>query len=163
VTNAPTAHRTQHADAIEAPRVDWRAFRQGWRVATRLDRLLDEGAITPAVWQCAAEYRAAYNSLASAGHGSGSRPVGHARDVRLDRIARIRRAELAIGALMTSLVHACAIEDLSWLALGRRLGVRNTTARVWTIQALGALASAWRRAWTGPGDTRHDLEADRAV
>ena len=43
----PSAAYRQHHD-VEAPRVDTSAFRQGWRVVTRLDALASEGAIDAA-------------------------------------------------------------------------------------------------------------------
>jgi hypothetical protein len=43
-SNAPTPIYRQHHD-VAAPQVDDRAFRQGWRVSTRLDGLYETGRI----------------------------------------------------------------------------------------------------------------------
>lgn len=148
MSNQPSEAFRQHHE-VEAPRVDHRAFRQGWRVRLRLDALLDDGSITPGEWQSASEYRAAHDALTSAGHGPGSSSPSGGRDARLDRTARIRAVNAAIGPDAAALCHACAVLDLSWRALGARLGVRDVTAMGRTVGALRALARAWRRAWTG--------------
>jgi hypothetical protein len=164
VSNQPGDAYRQHHD-VEAPRVDDRAFRQGWRVVTRLDGLLAEGRITTGTWQAAAEYRDAWDALRQTSTGSGSGGSLHvetngARDRhpgRLDRIARINAAEHAIGATSAGLCRACILDDVSWHALGQYLGVRNVTARDRTVDALGALATAWR-----DGTTRRRTGGNRA-
>ncbi|HYM25288.1 MAG TPA: hypothetical protein VEU08_18855, partial [Vicinamibacterales bacterium] len=100
MTTPSLAYR-QHHD-VEAPRVDTRAFRQGWRVVTRLDGLLAAGLIAPGVWQAGAEYRAAWEALrrTSTGGGSSLRDgfgPGAGRAGALDRAARVRAAESALS------------------------------------------------------------------
>lgn len=150
--NAPSAARLRHAEAIDPPRIDAVTFRQGWRVRTRLDALLAAGRIEAGTWQAAAEYRAAWETLlrSSAGTAPGLRVKGQGgasggEAATLDRAARIRSVEIAIGAEAASLCRACAVEDLSWRTLGVRLGVRDVTAQARTVIALRALAMAWRR------------------
>src|SRR4249919_1151308 len=133
MSNQPSDAYRQHHD-VEAPRVDWRAFRQGWRVRSRLDGLLDDGRITPGEWQAASEYRDAWDALrrTTRGGGSGIRVAGYGGDrnsraAAIDRAARIRAAETAIGPEAAALCYACAVEDLSWRTLGARLGVRDVT------------------------------------
>ena len=53
-TAAPTAAYRQHHDAT-APQVDNRAFRQGWRIASRLDSLVEAGRIDREAWDYATE------------------------------------------------------------------------------------------------------------
>jgi hypothetical protein len=164
---APSLAYRQHHD-VEAPRVDTRAFRQGWRVVTRLDGLLAAGLIAPGVWQAAAEYRAAWDALqrTSTGGGSSLRDgygAGAGRAGALDRAACVRAAEVAIGPRATTLCRACAVEDLSWRSLGLRLGVRDVTAQAWTVHALIALARAWRRGGTAPGTGSGTGATARAV
>jgi hypothetical protein len=163
MSNQPSDAYRQHHHDIEAPRVDARAFRQGWRVTTRLDALLDDGRITPGEWQAASEYRAAHDAMTSAGHGAGSSTAGGGRDARLDRTARIRAVNAAIGPEAAALCHACAVLDLSWRALGARLGVRDVTAMGRAVDALRALARAWRRAWTERGTTTATGRTGRGV
>ena len=160
MTNAPNPHRLRHAEAIEPPRIDATAFRAGWRITTRLDGLLADGSITRDQWQAASEYRDAWDALRRTSGGMGSISLGLAshgdgRASRLDRIGRIRAAERSIGPMHTALCRACVVEDASWHALGQRLGVRNVTARAWTIDAVRALATAWRDGWTAPGPLNH--------
>jgi hypothetical protein len=171
VSNQPSDAYRQHYD-VEAPRVDWRAFRQGWRVRSRLDRLLDDGRITPGEWQAASEYRDAWDALRRTSRGgggdSGPRVAGYggdrnARAAAIDRAARIRAAEDSIGPDAAGLCQACAVEDLSWRALGARLGVRDVTAMGRTVDALRALARAWRRAWTERGTIATTGGAGRGV
>jgi hypothetical protein len=166
--NAPSAARLRHAEAIDAPRIDALAFRQGWRVVTRLDGLLAAGLIAPGVWQAGAEYRAAWEALrrTSTGGGSSLRDgsgAGAGRIGALDRAARIRAAESAISPGHAALCHACCVEDLSWRSLGVRLGVRDVTAQAWTAHALIALARAWRRGGTGLGTGSHSAATALAV
>src|SRR5262249_54017831 len=53
-TAAPTPQFRQHHN-VEAPQVDSTAFRQGWRVTTRLDALLEAGRIDKEQWEAARE------------------------------------------------------------------------------------------------------------
>ena len=168
--NAPSADRLRHAEAIEPPRIDWRAFRQGWRVVSRIDRLLADRRIDAGTWQAAVEYRAAWEALrrSSAGTAPAVRLAGRggtsgAEASTLDRAARIRAVEATIGREAAALCHACAVEDLSWRTLGVRLGVRDVTAQARTVIALRALATAWRRAGTPLRTGSRTGEPSRAV
>jgi hypothetical protein len=51
-TNQPTPAYRRHHD-VEAPQVDSTAFRQGWRVCSRLDSLLEAGRIDREAWDAA--------------------------------------------------------------------------------------------------------------
>lgn len=149
--NAPSEHRVGHAEAIDAPRIDDRAFRQGWHVRTRLDGLFAAGEITAGEWQCAVEFRDAWAGVVDERQGDPGAPrvgrAGRGHDAgmlaRLDSAARLRLACAAIGGARFALCHACAVADLSWRALGRRLGCDDKTARKGAAIALRALASAW--------------------
>jgi hypothetical protein len=149
---APSADRARHAEAIEAPRVDDRAFRQGWRVTTRLDALLASGRIGVGVWQCAVEYRDAWERvLASGGGGGGSRVSGAADPHRrplsvLTTTARINLAERLLGRERAALCFLCAVEDLSWAAIARSRRVHPETIRDRAVDALQALALVWPEA-----------------
>jgi hypothetical protein len=145
------AYRRNFLD-IEAPRVDAKAFRQGWRVVTRLDGLLAAGRITPGTWQACAEYRSSWDAIRRVSPGTAwgvTRIAGYggggAREAPLDRIRHVRLAEAAIGARATDLTRWCCVEHLAWTTIGDRLGVRDVTACKRTVDALERLALAWRR------------------
>jgi hypothetical protein len=154
-SNTPSIHRAQHAEAVEAPRVDRSTFRQGWRIRSRLDGLRDAGRIDLAIWQAAVEYRDAWARV-WAGRGgdpgiriSGGRDV-HDRQIGLvGTMGDIAEVERRIGRLATTLCFACVVNDLSWPEIGRRYGRSNHTAEAWTVLALRALAAAWGHAAPG--------------
>ena len=158
-SNAPSADRLRHAEAIEAPRVDAASFRQGWRVRTRLDALLAAGRITGADWQAAVEYRDAYGrAWGGRGGGFAGVVVSGGADLHAWQIARIATlavlsgVERRIGTLATALVVACVIEDQSWATIAAMCRRNPETVRDWTALAIRGLAQAWatRQGRDGP-------------
>lgn len=141
----PSVHYRQHHD-VEPPIVDLRAFRQGWRVRSHLDRLLVDGAITRAEWQAGDDFRATWSSALPSRASTllGMRVRGHDPDAgmlaRLAALTRLRRLGNAMGPGPIAVLVACIVDDLSWRELGRRLGVDHKTARAVTVRALWALA-----------------------
>jgi hypothetical protein len=152
MSNAPTAAREQHAEGIEAPRVDARAFRQGWRVTCRLDALHRDGRITAGEWQAAAEYRAAWDRALSTMRGTSSATrVSGGAGAAADRLAsvadtmtRLREVEARIGGFAALLTYRCVVLDRSWADIGRVLCRDPHTAQRWTTDAIRLLARAWR-------------------
>lgn len=148
-SNAPTADRLQHVEAIEPPRVDASAFRQGWRVRTRLDSLLIDRRISHGVWQAAVAYRDAWARVLAAGGGSAGLRVSGGADRHdrlldlLDTISRLRAVETTIGAGAARLCFACVVEDRSWASIAASDRRNPETVRDWTAQALRSLAWAW--------------------
>jgi hypothetical protein len=74
-TTRPTGEFLRRHD-VEAPRVDATAFRQGWRMHTRLDALFVDRRITAAEWQATIEYRTTYERIRPSHHvlaGRGAR------------------------------------------------------------------------------------------
>ena len=149
-SNAPTADRLRHAEAIEAPRVDAASFRQGWRVRTRLDALFAAGRITGAEWQAAVEYRDAYARVWSGRGGdfAGARIAGgadiHDREIaRIATLTVLARVEARLGGLVTALLIACVVEDLPWARIAAICQRNPETVRNWTALAVRALAQAW--------------------
>jgi hypothetical protein len=148
-TARPSPEFRRHHDVAE-PRVDGRAFRQAWIVRTRLDQLLAAGRITPAEFQAASEYRAAWAVLLRLGSTG---DLGRVRAVPADphrgalaRVAaaeRIVLVEAAIGSLARDLCRACIIHDLHWTDLARRCRRDPRTVRDWTTLAIRGLAGAW--------------------
>ena len=151
LTSAPTREfRRQHD--VEAPRVDERAFRQGWRVRTRLDQLLADDRISRSEWQAAVEYRAAWGSAreltAVVGPGTlrvqGNAVDGDAATIcRLEAAMKLRVVEAAIGTFAASLARCCVVHDMTWAATARHCQRNPETIRDWTVFAIRALARAW--------------------
>jgi hypothetical protein len=149
LTTRPTPEFRRHHD-VEAPRVDERAFRQGWIVRTRLDQLLVDGRITRGEWEAASEYRSTWaiaRELASIEPGmirvAGGSSADAATIARLDAVTKLRIVEVAIGSLAARLLLACLVHDLRWAAIARFVGKNPETVRDWTVLAIRALAVAW--------------------
>lgn len=167
MTTSPTTELRRHHD-IEEPAVDTRAFRQAWRIRTRLDGLLGDELITPGQWQAAVDYRNAWGRVrAIAGAGSTLRVSAGGGDPewvaieRLDAFARIDAVEAVIGALATALCQACVIEDYPWARTARLTRRDPHTVRHWTVLAIRSLAAAWTRA--GRHAARWDQSSDRGT
>ena len=144
----PTAHYRQHHE-VEAPRIDGHRFQQAWRVRTRLDALVLDGAITLRQWHAVVGFRDDVETAAMAAWRTpiwlsvtarGSSKHGATVAIRFDALERLRRIADALGGFACALVEACAVHDWSWAYLGRRLGVDPKTARAWTVLAIKALA-----------------------
>jgi hypothetical protein len=150
-SNAPTSFFRQHHE-VEAPEVSERAFRPAWRVRTRLDRLLFEGAITPWEFRIAAwlrrchergygsELQSPMTRLGMAGHSS-----WRGRENPADRRASARQylafVEKAMGPIVYGIVVAVVVDDLPWRELGRRCNCHASTARSWGVEAIKVLAT----------------------
>jgi hypothetical protein len=141
----PSASYRQHHD-VEAPQVDAAAFRQGWRVRSRLDVLLDEGAIEPRDYEAAAAFRRdweiAFSERTPALMTFRSPSIGRVGSGPVDRLAalaRLRRIAEALGPFDCKILEQCCVLDLAWAAIGRAHQVADTTARRWTIAALRRL------------------------
>jgi|HubBroStandDraft_3_1064219.scaffolds.fasta_scaffold08362_6 hypothetical protein len=147
----PTAEFAQHHD-LEAPRIDGRSFRQAWRVQTRLNRLLVEGAITPQAWIAALIFRATWDTVFTGLWSvsrwepaiASSRPTDDRLVNRLDALTALRRLRSNLGRRDYELIEVCIVDDISWSSLGRQLHVDPKTARTRTVTALRALG---RRKW----------------
>ena len=145
-TAQPSLTYQQHHD-VAAPLVDATAFRQGWRICTRLDGLLEAGRIDRACWDAAHTWRRAAELVA---------PVRvQAWDVRVDRsitpddahalrrvaaAARLRVVAEALGALRVRILEAVLVRDMPWAELARLLRISDKTAQTRATEALVALA-----------------------
>jgi hypothetical protein len=149
ISNAPSEDRTRQAEAIEPPRVDARAFRQGWRVRTRLGVLFDDNFIPHSVYQAACEYRDCCLRLSASPPGPGIERTSGGADPHdrliglIDAASKVRAADRALGPDLVKLVRAVVVLDRSWRDLGRWLGIDRETARRAAVLALHALAAAW--------------------
>lgn len=142
----PTPEYERHHDT-DVPRVDGRAFRPGWRVRSRLDRLLVDGWIAPGAWQAACDFRASWGAAFAAGAsplamlGRSGADRERAMLARVTAATRIRALAAALGPGHIAILVCVVVDDLSWRDLGRRLRCHHETARDAAIDALGALAA----------------------
>jgi hypothetical protein len=146
-TNQPTPQFQQHHD-VERPQVNSTAFRQGWRVRTRLDGLLEAGRIDREAWDAACMWRRWVER-------TGSLPA-QAWDVRVDRslvpndaaalarvqtAAKLRGVADALGPLRNRLLEFAIRDDRSWRQIGDRLGIDGKAAQAWVANAIITLAA----------------------
>jgi hypothetical protein len=150
MSSQPSPHYRQHHE-VDAPRVDTQAFRQGWRVRTRLDGMLAAGLISAAGWQAGADFRVKWERA----YGQGIAPATGMMGVRashgdrmaagrIDAVTWLRRAHDALGERQFWLIERCAVHDASWVSIAADLAIDDKRARALTAQALGALAEIWR-------------------
>jgi len=148
MTQPTPEYRRRHQ--VEAPAIDNKEFRQGWRVITKLDRLLADKRITRGQWSVGYEYKSAWSAafdvslpeFATVRVNSGNPSDGRVVAV-LDLVNKLRDAEVAIGSTAAHLLLLAFVEDLSWAEIGRRYRRNPETARDWTVAALARLAEAW--------------------
>lgn len=155
----PTREFRQHHD-VEDPRVDERAFRQGFIVRTRLDQLLSDRRINRGEYQAAVEYRATWaiaRELVGTEPGMlripGSSSADSAMIARVDAATKLRAVEEHLGSMVARLLAACLVHDMTWAATARLLQRDPQTARDWTVLAIRVLAPVW--------DALRGLEAPR--
>ena len=148
-SNRPTDAFVQHHDVTE-PQVDGEAFRQHWRVATKLDQLLAAKKIDREAYDTAAEFQ------------RWARLIGISAvqkwEPRIDQSAfgndagaihrtfaaqRLREAAEVLGPLRMRLLESCLLYDSKWAAIARLIGRGPETCRDWCCEAIAAL-SDWR-------------------
>ena len=142
----PSSHYRQHHD-VEAPRVDAREFRQGWRVSARLHGLLVDGLINDEAWQAAIDFRRDWDRAYGVGLGASGNLLPSQRSVnagqflhhRVDATSRLELLRRVIGGERYWLVEQCAVHDLAWVAIAMRLRVTDKTARTRTALAIRSL------------------------
>ena len=152
-SSAPSLEYRRHHQVAD-PCIDPEHFHPGWRVQRRIDRLLLARALTLAEWRAATHFRnlveTAFGALLRAPdpeRAIGTKGAPSARDRtagldrKLDSIAALRQVEQRLGGRIYELLTWCLVDDISWCAIGRRLGRDHKTARAWTIAALKALSA----------------------
>jgi hypothetical protein len=148
-TSRPTPQFTQHHD-VAAPRVDDRSFRQGWRVATRLDSLLEAGRIDREAWDCACQWRRWAETITP--HKAqlwdtrvdiSTVPTDAGMLLRVHAASKLREAAQALGELRVRLLEACVLRDRSWREIAAVVRISDKTVRDYTVEAITALAD-WR-------------------
>jgi hypothetical protein len=168
-TNRPTPQFTRHHE-VSAPQVDSTAFRQGWRVATRLDGLLEAGRIEREAWDCANEWRRWAETIVPSRVQQWAirvdMPHASARDAgmlwRIAAATKLREAGEALGELRVKLLEASVLHDLSWRAIATQLRCSDKTALDRVAEAVIALAD-WRygRIVPPPPVMRYRIEPGR--
>lgn len=149
--SGPSAEFRAHHD-VAAPRVDADAFRQGWRVTTRLDGLLADGLITAAGYGAALRWRRdwelAFGSApARAYDGPRAAPGPSGGPIpRLAALGRLRAAESALGGFATGILIGLVARDMAWRRLAAGLGCEPATARRWAVVMIEGLAAHYRQA-----------------
>ncbi len=120
---------------------------------SRLDQLFRDGAIGVSEWRRAVGLKFTYENAYRGtlrGHDwsavyidrhchqrSGPEPTAGA----LDALGRLRVIRSALGASVFALLVGVVVDDKSWAALGKQLGICPKTVKCWTITALQALAA----------------------
>jgi DNA-directed RNA polymerase specialized sigma24 family protein len=145
-TNRPTPQFRQH-HTVETPRVDTSAFRQAWRVQSRLDGLLEAGRIDREQFEAAQVWRRWAEVIAPTKVQSWDVRVDASRlandasmVIRVNAQAKLRSAIDALGPLRHRLLEMSVGDDRSWREIGDRLGVDAKTATGRVIEAIAALA-----------------------
>ena len=145
--SAPSAFYRQH-QSVEAPLIDTRHFRPGWRVRSGLDRLFRDHAISARSYRAGCEFRDLAD-CAEAGNfhqaaliaGSGGALGGIERlEARLVAQARLHEIALQLGAVAFALLDMVIVKNLSWAVIGRGFSIDPKTARAWCITAINGLA-----------------------
>ena len=144
-TSRPTPEFRRHHD-VTAPQVDTSAFRQGWRVATRLDSLLETGRIDRECWDAAQQWRrwaeviTPCKTQAWSVHVDRSLVPNDAAVLhKVAAAAKLRAVAQALGPLRTKILESVVVKDLPWLELARTMRVSDKTAVAHAIEALEAL------------------------
>jgi hypothetical protein len=145
-TARPTPQFSRHHD-VAPPQVDSNAFRQGWRIATRLDGLLESGRIDREQWDAACAWRKWVETVTP----SRVQPWEIRVDtpgvpnetgvlLRVQTAGKLRAAAEALGPLRIKLLDWIVAKDCAWAEIGRFMRVSDKTARDRAIEALTALA-----------------------
>lgn len=151
VSNAPTTFYRQH-HTVEAPAVNEREFRPAWRVKTKLWLLLECARIDRRQLEAALAFRGWIEAIGRqrsstwlALHVDGGRqPEGVIAAHQLDAARHLHDAGQALGTDRLKLLYWAVVDDLSWVAIGKRIGLSKRTANCRVVEAIVALAQ-WRR------------------
>lgn len=145
-TNQPAPAFRRHHD-VEPPRVDSTAFRQAWRVCSRLDSLLEAGRVDREAWDAAhawrrwAETTAPYRAQLWDVRVDQSRVANDAAMLlRVKAATKLREVAAALGELRVRILEAVVMRDMAWTDLGRLLRLSDKAAKEWAAEALEALA-----------------------
>lgn len=171
MTARPSPEFRTHHD-VNPPRVDGRMFRQAWEVSPRLRQLHRDGEIDTAALNAALDLRDAWEAAYGRGRsaplialrgGGGGLSAEHDRQLRrVEAAGELRRVRALLGSFAWTITVECAVADLPWAAIGRRIGVTDKTARGYAIAALRRLAAAGAAPLAGSGAATRRRSASAA-
>ena len=144
----PSLEYRRHFD-VEAPAIDARAFRTGWRPLTRLAALLEAGQISHEAFTAGMVWRGWVEALGRVPVQRWTARIGsavlHDGATPLQAVAAraLRDAGAAFGPYRIRILFDHLVEDLSWRELGLKLRLDPKTAIVRAVASLEALA-CWR-------------------
>jgi hypothetical protein len=150
-TSRPTPERTRHAAGVVAPEVNG-SVRRWWTTVSRLDTLLRDRLIDRPTYDAAQAFNHDYHSLFALSRMSSLARInmppqhaspGNAHAVMMARsraVTRLRLVQGRVGRETYDLLVQHVVEDVSWTELGRRLHMRDISAKRRAIRALKLLA-----------------------
>jgi hypothetical protein len=148
LSNAPTPEYQRHLN-VDAPAIDERQFRPGWRVRTHLSSLAEQGKIdryqleSALLWRAWAEQlgRGATQAWGRGYVDKGYRAGRGVTDQLMEIAYRRRRAAQALGSERARLLDEVIVDERAWRAIGDRLGDRDPKhTRTRAVEAIAALA-----------------------
>ena len=146
-----TPEFAQHHDVDARPGLSGQVA--GWRVRTRLDRLLAEGRITASEWQAGDHYRSDYEhgelgaSMSEPGMPRGGSGSGCPTASRLDAQRRLSLAREKMHPTQV-IVLDMLVQDKPWLAIMRKVLCTKSHVIVIACSALTKLDQRARRKTT---------------
>jgi hypothetical protein len=146
---APTAELAQHHD-LTPPQRSSTVNRSAWEIRTRVQALHFTEAIDDAEFEACKRWRrdwdlgmegvvmAAMKERVDGGVG------GSALDAQVEALSRLRLVKDELGAFASVLLVMCLAHDVSWVAIGRRIGVSNHAARSYAIDTIKCLTAFYQ-------------------
>jgi hypothetical protein len=136
-TSRPTPERIRQGEQLVEPDVDGRSVRRWWGIKTRLDGLLASGLITADGYDAACRLRSDVEHARGqggspldklgVGFGGGDREAGMFARIAVAR--RVKAARALLGRRLFAILVDCAVHDLPWPQMARRLRVTQAKAK----------------------------------
>jgi hypothetical protein len=143
--SGPSPEFRRHYD-VEAPAIDARMFRPGWRRQTRLAALCEAGRTSREAFVAGTLWRGWVEAVGRLAVQRSTQRIGSAvlRDgatpAQITAAKALRDAGAALGEYRTRILFAHLIDDLSWRELGLKLRLDPKTALLRAVASLDALA-----------------------
>jgi hypothetical protein len=144
-SNAPSAEYQRHHQ-VEAPEIDHREFRPGWRRKTRLAALVACGRLgrdeieAALLWRSWIEVVGRIKTQRFVARIDQAPRPGMLSRQELVAARSLQAASAAIGVRRTRLLTALLIDDLPWTTMAKRFRCHRTTAVEQCVEALEELA-----------------------
>jgi hypothetical protein len=130
---------------VAAP--DANAFRQGWRLISRLNGVLESGRIDRGQWDAACLWRRWYDAITPSRVqpweirvDTPTVPNDTGALLRVQAAGKLRAAAAELGPLRIKLLEWAVGKDFAWAEIARFMRVSDKTARDHTVEAIAALA-----------------------